>query len=84
MKTIALLAALTAAAALCCPAPVSAHSLSLEARRGVVADDPPEGFQPRQSAATGVLCVKQCPNDTLPCDPPSYKIADGRCTTQGH
>ncbi len=47
-------------------------------------DAPQEGFLPRLSDATGRLCVKQCPADTLPCDPPSYKIADGRCTTQWH
>lgn len=53
-------------------------------RAALAERDPPEGFQPRLSAEAGVLCVKQCPNDALPCDPPSYKVADGRCTTQWH
>ena len=60
----------------------SAHQDGFGARAAPQAADPPEGFQPRLSAETGSLCVKQCPNDSLPCDPPSYKVADGRCTEQ--
>ncbi|MBV1700705.1 MAG: hypothetical protein KGQ46_02660 [Hyphomicrobiales bacterium] len=26
-----------------------------------------------------VKCVPWCPTDLLPCDPPEYKNADGRC-----
>lgn len=84
MKTGAIIAAVASLLAGPWPSYASAHPLDTDARRAGVADDPPEGFQPRLSAATGVLCVKQCPGDTLPCDPPSYKIADGRCTTQWH
>jgi hypothetical protein len=25
------------------------------------------------------VCQRWCPADSLPCDPPSFKIADGRC-----
>ena len=34
--------------------------------------NPNEGLQPNG-------CVKLCPLDTNPCDPPQYKKADGRC-----
>ena len=44
----------------------------------------PEGVQPGLRTADGGACVKQCPNDTTPCDPPAYKHADGRCTTAWH
>jgi hypothetical protein len=43
---------------------------------------PPEGVQPGLFDAEGRACVKQCPDDRLPCDPPSFKHADGRCATQ--
>lgn len=65
-----------------CSLPASARPFVGPMHNAATADDPPEGFQPRLSASTGLLCVKQCPNDDLPCDPPSYKRADGRCTTQ--
>lgn len=26
-----------------------------------------------------VQCQKWCPSDLVPCDPPHFKIADGRC-----
>lgn len=26
------------------------------------------------------ICVKECRRDSSPCDPPSYKQADGRCS----
>ena len=84
MKTIVMIAAVAASLAPCWPVQASARPLASEARSGGGTDDPPEGFQPRLSAAAGVLCVKQCPSDSLPCDPPSYKVADGRCTTQWH
>jgi hypothetical protein len=38
-----------------------------------------EGVVPGVRQADGQVCVKQCPNDQLPCDPPVYKQADGRC-----
>lgn len=84
MKTIVMIAAVAASLATSWPMQASARPLAFGARSEAVDDDPPEGFQPRLSAASGRLCVKQCPNDSLPCDPPSYKIADGRCTTQWH
>ena len=84
MKNYAITAAVVASLAGSWPLQALAQPHGPGARGAVAADDPPEGFQPRLSAATGVLCVKQCPNDSLPCDPPSYKIADGRCTTQWH
>lgn len=28
-------------------------------------------------------CVKDCMQDTKPCDPPVYKRADGRCVSPG-
>ena len=40
----------------------------------------PEGLQAGLFDAEGRACVKQCIDDTLPCDPPSYKSADGRCS----
>ena len=30
--------------------------------------------------ADGLGCVKTCEEDQNPCDPPSYKKLDGRCT----
>jgi hypothetical protein len=27
------------------------------------------------------VCQRWCPYDSSPCDPPSFKIADGRCRT---
>jgi hypothetical protein len=38
---------------------------------GVYAERP-DGFGPR-------VCQKWCPADMVPCDPPNFKIADGRC-----
>ena len=38
--------------------------------------NPNEGLQPNG-------CVKQCPLDLNPCDPPDFKRADGRCTLDG-
>ncbi len=38
--------------------------------------NPNEGLQPNG-------CVKQCPLDLNPCDPPEYKRADGRCSLDG-
>ena len=35
--------------------------------------NPHEGLQPNG-------CVKQCEFDLNPCDPPSFKHADGRCS----
>ena len=26
------------------------------------------------------VCIKMCPQDSLPCDPIYFKVADGRCT----
>jgi hypothetical protein len=40
--------------------------------------DGPEGLV----HVDGRLCVKQCPNDRLPCDPPNFKQADGRCAQE--
>ncbi len=37
--------------------------------------NPHEGLQPNG-------CVKLCEFDDNPCDPPSFKHADGRCTYQ--
>ncbi|MFO1115025.1 MAG: hypothetical protein U1E28_05025 [Beijerinckiaceae bacterium] len=31
------------------------------------------------SAPSGYACRQMCPMDVTPCDPPHYKIADGRC-----
>ena len=25
------------------------------------------------------VCMRWCPHDAVPCDPPHFKIADGRC-----
>lgn len=44
----------------------------------------PEGVQPGLRTPDGRACVKQCPADTLPCDPPAFKQADGRCSTMWH
>ncbi len=30
-------------------------------------------------AAYGGYCVKMCPQDVTPCDPPEFKRTDGRC-----
>ncbi len=42
-------------------------------RRAGQSYNPNEGLQPNG-------CVKLCPLDTNPCDPPEFKKADGRCT----
>jgi len=28
------------------------------------------------------VCQRWCDADSLPCDPPSFKIADGRCASR--
>ena len=33
------------------------------------------------SRAEGFYCVKECTQDTSPCDPPEFKRTDGRCTS---
>lgn len=35
------------------------------------------GYQHRRAAQ----CQKWCPSDLVPCDPPHFKIADGRCSS---
>lgn len=42
----------------------------------------PEGIVPGVRQADGRACVKQCPDDRSPCDPPVFKRADGRCTQE--
>lgn len=42
--------------------------------------NPNEGLIPGVRQADGRACVRQCPNDMLPCDPPEFKRADGRCS----
>lgn len=32
-----------------------------------------------QHAVNQRVCIPMCPEDLLPCDPISFKIADGRC-----
>jgi hypothetical protein len=36
------------------------------------------------AAAPQNACVKWCPGDNSPCDPPYFKIADGRCSDPIH
>ena len=36
----------------------------------------PAYYSPR-----GFYCVKECTQDTSPCDPPEFKRTDGRCTS---
>lgn len=41
-----------------------------------------EGYGPPAYAPAygrGGLCQRWCPEDASPCDPPYFKIADGRC-----
>jgi len=38
------------------------------------------GYSPYASGR-GSFCVKDCVQDTSPCDPPEYKRTDARCTS---
>jgi hypothetical protein len=40
----------------------------------------PSGAESRYVAQFGTACVKLCPTDQNPCDPPYFKDGDGRCT----
>ena len=74
------------AALLACPAtlstPASAHAFARFDPAGGDDRAAPEGVQPGLRQADGRACVKQCPDDRLPCDPPAFKTADGRCSNQ--
>ena len=52
------------------------------ADRGAGMPRGPVAAAPRAPLAYGVderRCAKMCPSDSNPCDPISYKMADGRC-----
>ena len=49
------------------------HNYAEASSAGREAFNPNEGLQPNG-------CVKLCPLDTNPCDPPEFKRADGRCS----
>lgn len=38
-----------------------------------------EGYAYPPRARYDQVCIRWCPHDAVPCDPPHYKIADGRC-----
>ena len=39
-----------------------------------------QGYSPYARAGRS-YCIKECVQDTSPCDPPEYKRTDGRCTS---
>ncbi|HEY8564184.1 MAG TPA: hypothetical protein VIL65_01695 [Beijerinckiaceae bacterium] len=39
----------------------------------------PRGYGSPRGYAAAPLCRPWCPADQSPCDPPNFKIADGRC-----
>jgi hypothetical protein len=42
------------------------------------APPPPPGY----GRGPATLCQRWCPADLSPCDPPNFKIADGRCSNR--
>ena len=38
-----------------------------------------EESRPLATAPAGAVCRPWCTRDLTPCDPPNFKIADGRC-----
>ncbi|GGC77048.1 hypothetical protein [Chelatococcus reniformis] len=63
----------------------AAATLALAAQVAAAEPAPGRQRQPdaaaahRQARAGGEICPRICPRDTTPCDPISFKIADGRC-----
>jgi hypothetical protein len=72
MKTS--LAAALCAAALCTALPAVAQSQHRGRHHGSPADEGRSAYTPPQR-----VCIPLCSMDTLPCDPPQFKAADGRC-----
>jgi len=72
--------AMSAVAVLALSAPVA--SAQVYYRHAPVYLEPgyaaPAYYSPR---AEGFYCVKECTQDTSPCDPPEFKRTDGRCTS---
>jgi len=66
------LAALATAVAFAIPAIASAAPRAVE----YVDEPPPAYYSSRQDAGR---CIPWCDRDLSPCDPPSFKISDGRC-----
>ena len=65
-------------AALLAPAPAEAQYRTAQGYYGYGYDegyDIPYGGRIR----TERVCQRWCPSDQSPCDPPNFKIADGRC-----
>jgi hypothetical protein len=55
------------------------HYARVQWYRGYSADAPIYGGIPDRSG-----CIPQCRYDTNPCDPPYFKMADGRCNPAQH
>ena len=49
--------------------------------RGPRYERPPAPYTQRSPYET-VVCQRWCDADSLPCDPASFKIADGRCASR--
>ena len=51
-------------------------------RRGpAIYASPTSPYSGYAAPARGFYCVRECVQDTSPCDPPEYKRTDGRCTS---
>lgn len=68
------LAVATAAAVGFAAAPASAQYYRYQAPAYA-----PPAYTPYGAAYGGGYCVKMCPHDLTPCDPPEFKRTDGRC-----
>jgi hypothetical protein len=61
-------------AALLTALPAAAQSQHRGRNHGFPADEGRSVYVPPQST-----CIPLCSADTTPCDPPPFKVADGRC-----
>jgi len=73
-----------ALAALACAAPAAAQPQTREGwraeRSGVARESRGRALE---APRAGPQCVPWCSWDSNPCDPPQYKLADGRCFQDG-
>jgi hypothetical protein len=60
--------------------PVAFASLALgQSQRAPRHERRPVPYSEHSQYELVLACQRWCPADTLPCDPPSFKIADNRC-----
>lgn len=70
------LAALATAVLFAIPAIASAALRRAPRAVEHVDEPPPAHYSPRNTSGR---CIPWCDRDMSPCDPPSFKISDGRC-----